>query len=128
FEERMYAAGKIPGGFIKRESRPSETAILAARQTDRPIRPLSPEGYKDDVQLVITVLSTDQENNPDVVGTIAASAALSISEMPFNGPTGSVRVGRIDGEFIINPTHTQLKDSELDLIVAGTRDAIMMVE
>ena len=128
FEERMYAAGKIPGGFIKREARPSENAILAARQTDRPIRPLFPEGYKDDVQLVITVLSTDQENLPDVVGTIAASAALTISEIPFNGPIGSVRVGRIDGEFIVNPTFTQLKDSELDLIVAGTRDAIMMVE
>ena len=128
FEERMYAAGKIPGGFIKREARPSENAILAARQTDRPIRPLFPEGYKDDVQLVITVLSTDQENNPDVIGTLAASAALSISEIPFNGPIGSVRVGRIDGEFVINPTHTQLKDSELDLIVAGTRNAIMMVE
>src|SRR6266852_8817379 len=83
FEERMYAAGKIPGGFIKRESRPSENAILAARQTDRPIRPLFPEGYKDDIQLVITVLSTDQENNPDALGTIAASAALSISEIPW---------------------------------------------
>ncbi len=128
FEERMYAAGKIPGGFIKREARPSENAILAARQTDRPIRPLFPEGYKDDVQLVITVLSTDQENNPDVIGTIAASAALSISEIPFNGPIGSVRVGRVGGEFVVNPTHTDLKESELDLIVAGTRDAIMMVE
>jgi DNA polymerase III epsilon subunit family exonuclease len=128
FEERMYAAGKIPGGFIKREARPSENAILAARQTDRPIRPLFPEGYKDDVQLVITVLSTDQENNPDVVGTIAASAALTISEIPFNGPIGAVRVGRIGGEFVVNPTHSQLAESELDLIVAGTRDAIMMVE
>jgi DNA polymerase III epsilon subunit family exonuclease len=128
FEERMYAAGKIPGGFIKREARPSENAILAARQTDRPIRPLFPEGYKDDVQLVITVLSTDQENLPDVVGTIAASAALTISEIPFNGPVASVRVGRIDGEFVVNPTFTELKESELDLIVAGTRDAIMMVE
>ena len=128
FEERMYAAGKIPGGFIKREARPSEDAILAARLTDRPIRPLFPEGYKDDVQLVITVLSTDQENNPDVLGTIAASAALTISEIPFNGPIGSVRVGRIDGEFVVNPTFSQLEDSELDLIVAGTRDAIMMVE
>jgi polyribonucleotide nucleotidyltransferase len=128
FEERMYAAGKIPGGFIKRESRPSENAILAARQTDRPIRPLFPEGYKDDIQLVITVLSTDQENNPDVLGTVAASAALSISEIPFNGPIGSVRVGRIDGEFVVNPTHEELKRSELDLIVAGTKDAIMMVE
>jgi polyribonucleotide nucleotidyltransferase len=128
FEERMYAAGKIPGGFIKREARPSEAAILAARQTDRPIRPLFPEGYKDDVQLVITVLSTDQENNPDVIGTIAASAALSISEIPFNGPIGAVRIGRIDGEFVINPTYSQRSDSELDLVVAGTRDAIMMVE
>jgi DNA polymerase III epsilon subunit family exonuclease len=128
FEERMYAAGKIPGGFIKRESRPSENAILAARQTDRPIRPLFPEGYKDDIQLVITVLSTDQENNPDVLGTVAASAALNISEIPFSGPVGAVRVGRIDGEFVVNPTHEELKTSELDLIVAGTRDAIMMVE
>jgi DNA polymerase III epsilon subunit family exonuclease len=128
FEERMYAAGKIPGGFIKREARPSENAILAARQTDRPIRPLFPKGYKDDVQLVITVLSTDQENLPDVIGTIAASAALTISEIPFNGPIASVRVGRIDGEFVVNPTFSQMKDSELDLIVAGTRDAIMMVE
>jgi polyribonucleotide nucleotidyltransferase len=128
FEERMYAAGKIPGGFIKRESRPSENAILAARQTDRPIRPLFPEGYKDDIQLVITVLSTDQENNPDVLGTVAASAALTISEIPFNGPVGAVRVGRINGEFIVNPTHSQLDESELDLIVAGTRSAIMMVE
>jgi polyribonucleotide nucleotidyltransferase len=128
FEERMYAAGKIPGGFIKRESRPSEMAILAARLTDRPIRPLFPEGYKDDVQVVITVLSTDQENNPDVLGTIAASTALTISDVPFQGPIAAVRVGRIGGEFVINPTHSQLADSELDLIVSGTRDAIMMVE
>jgi DNA polymerase III epsilon subunit family exonuclease len=128
FEERMYAAGKIPGGFIKREARPSEAAILAARLTDRPIRPLFPEGYKDDVQVVITVLSTDQENDPDVIGTLAASAALTISEIPFLGPIGAVRVGRIDGEFTINPTMSELADSELDLIVSGTRDAIMMVE
>jgi DNA polymerase III epsilon subunit family exonuclease len=128
FEERMYAAGKIPGGFIKRESRPSEAAILAARLTDRPIRPLFPDGYKDDVQLVITVLSTDLENNPDILGTIAASAALTISEVPFLGPIGAVRIGRIDGEFVVNPTHSQLADSELDLVVSGTRDAIMMVE
>jgi len=128
FEERMYAAGKIPGGFIKREARPSEAAILAARLTDRPIRPLFPDGYKDDVQIVVTVLSTDQENDPDVLGTVAASAALTISEIPFQGPIGAVRVGRIDGEFVVNPTHSQLEDSELDLVVAGTRDAIMMVE
>jgi DNA polymerase III epsilon subunit family exonuclease len=128
FEERMYAAGKIPGGFIKRESRPSEAAILACRLTDRPIRPLFPAGYKDDVQCVITVLSTDQENNPDVLGTIAASAALTISEIPFQGPIAAVRIGRIDGELIINPTIPQLEESELDLVVSGTRDAIMMVE
>src|SRR5262245_3692325 len=128
FEERMYAAGKIPGGFIKREARPSEAAILAARLTDRPIRPLFPEGYKDDVQLVVTVLSTDQENDPDVIGTVAASAALTISEIPFLGPIGAVRVGRIDGEFVVNPTYSQLEQSELDLVVSGTRDAIMMVE
>jgi DNA polymerase III epsilon subunit family exonuclease len=128
FEERMYAAGKIPGGFIKRESRPSEAAILAARLTDRPIRPLFPDGYKDDVQLVITILSTDQENDPDTIGTIAASAALTISEIPFQGPVAAVRVGRLDGEFVINPTIQQLEESELDLVVSGTRDAIMMVE
>jgi DNA polymerase III epsilon subunit family exonuclease len=128
FEERMYAAGKIPGGFIKRESRPSEAAILAARLTDRPIRPLFPEGYKDDVQLVITVLSTDQENDPDVLGTIAASTALTISEIPFLGPVAAVRIGRIGGEFVVNPTTAQLAESQLDLIVSGTRDAIMMVE
>jgi polyribonucleotide nucleotidyltransferase len=128
FEERMYAAGKIPGGFIKREGRASEAATLAARLTDRPIRPLFPEGYKDDVQIVITVLSTDQENDPDILGTIAGSAALTISEIPFQGPIASVRIGRIDGEFVLNPTTTQLADSELDLVVSGTRDAIMMVE
>ncbi|MGZ6327182.1 MAG: exonuclease domain-containing protein, partial [Candidatus Limnocylindrales bacterium] len=128
FEERMYAAGKIPGGFIKRESRPSEAAILAARLTDRPIRPLFPEGYKDDVQVVITVLSTDQENDPDVLGTIAGSAALTLSEIPFEGPVAAVRVGRIDGEFVINPVYSQMAESELDLVVSGTRDAIMMVE
>jgi polyribonucleotide nucleotidyltransferase len=128
FEERMYAAGKIPGGFIKRESRPSEAAILAARLTDRPIRPLFPAGYKDDVQVVLTVLSTDQENDPDILGTLAGSAALTISEIPFLGPIAAVRIGRIGGEFVINPTIGQLEESELDLVVSGTRDAIMMVE
>ena len=128
FEERMYAAGKIPGGFIKRESRPSEGAILAARLTDRPIRPLFPEGYKDDVQVVLTVLSTDQQNDPDIIGTIAASAALTISEIPFLGPIAAIRIGRVNGEFIVNPTIDQLEESEIDLVVSGTRDAIMMVE
>ena len=128
FEERMYAAGKIPGGFIKREGRASEAATLAARLTDRPIRPLFPEGYKDDVQIVITTLSTDHENELDVLGTIAASAALTISEIPFQGPIGAVHVGYIDGEFVLNPTTSQLAESQLDLVVSGTRDAIMMVE
>ena len=128
YEERMYAAGKIPGGFIKRESRPSEAAILAMRLTDRPIRPLFPKGYYNDVQVVLTVLSTDQENDPDILALNGASAALSISHIPFQGPVGAVRVGRINGEFVTNPTNSQLDESELDLVVAGTRDAVMMVE
>jgi DNA polymerase III epsilon subunit family exonuclease len=128
FEERMYAAGKIPGGFIKRESRPSEQAILACRLTDRPIRPLFPEGYKDDIQIVITVLSTDQQNQVDVLGTFAASCALTISEIPFMGPIGAVRIGRINGEFVVDPTIEDLEGSDIDLVVSGTRDAIMMVE
>ena len=128
YEERMYAAGKIPGGFIKRESRPSEAAILAMRLTDRPIRPLFPKGYFNDVQVVLTVLSTDQENDPDILALNGASAALSISHIPFQGPIGAVRVGRLNGEFITNPTNSQLDESELDLVVAGTRDAVMMVE
>ncbi len=128
YEERMYAAGKIPGGFIKRESRPSEAAILAMRLTDRPLRPLFPKGYYNDVQVVLTVLSTDQENDPDILALNGASAALSISHIPFMGPVGAVRVGRIDGEFVSNPTNSQLAESELDLVVAGTREAVMMVE
>ena len=128
FEERMYAAGKIPGGFIKREGRSSEGAILAARLTDRPIRPLFPEGYKDDVQIVITVMSTDHENDPDILGTVAASAALTISEIPFQGPVGAVRVGRIDGEFVVNPTLPVAQESTVDLVVVGTKDALTMIE
>jgi DNA polymerase III epsilon subunit family exonuclease len=128
YEERMYAAGKIPGGFIKREARPSEAAILAMRLTDRPIRPLFPKGYHNDVQVVLTVLSTDMENDPDILALNGASAALSMSHIPFLGPVGAVRVGRINGEFVFNPTNSQLDESELDLVVAGTRDAVMMVE
>ena len=128
YEERMYAAGKIPGGFIKRESRPSEAAILAMRLTDRPIRPLFPKGYRNDVQVVLTVLSADQENDPDILAVNGASAALAVSSIPFLGPVGAVRVGYIDGQFVTNPTIPQLVDSELDLVVAGTRDAVMMVE
>jgi polyribonucleotide nucleotidyltransferase len=127
-EERLYAAGKIPGGFIKREGRPTEHSILASRLTDRPIRPLFPKGYRNDVQVVITVLSADLENDSDVVGINAASAALSLSGIPFQGPVGAVRVGYIDDQIVINPTESQLAESRLDLVVAGTTDAVMMVE
>ncbi|MFN8591294.1 MAG: polyribonucleotide nucleotidyltransferase [Thermomicrobiales bacterium] len=128
YEERMYAAGKIPGGFIKREGRPTEAAILAARLTDRPIRPLFPKGYKAEVQIISTVMSADQENDPDILSIIGASAALTLSQIPFEGPVGAVRVGLIDGEIVINPTISRLGDSALDMVVAGTADAIMMVE
>ncbi len=127
-EERMYAAGKIPGGFIKREGRATEHAILACRLTDRPLRPLFPKGYRNDVQIVITVLSTDQENDSDVLGIIGASSALSLSNIPFSGPVGAVRVGYIDGQLVINPVESQLAESKLDLVIAGTSDAVMMVE
>ncbi|MDP9368856.1 MAG: polyribonucleotide nucleotidyltransferase [Chloroflexota bacterium] len=128
YEERMYAAGKIPGGFIKREGRPTEAAILAARLTDRPIRPLFPKGYRAEVQIINTVMSADQENDPDTLSIIAASAALTISPIPFEGPIAAVRVGYIDGQVVINPTNLDLAGSALDAVVAGTDDAIMMVE
>jgi polyribonucleotide nucleotidyltransferase len=127
-EERMYAAGKIPGGFIKREGRASEHAILACRLADRPLRPLFPKGYRNDVQIIITVLSVDQENDPDILGIIGASAALSVSDIPFAGPVGAVRVGYIDDQLVINPAEAQMSRSKLDLTVAGTADAVMMVE
>ena len=127
-EERLYAAGKIPGGFIKREGRPTEHSILASRLADRPIRPLFPKNYRNDVQVVITVLSADLENDPDVIGITAASAALSISDIPFQGPVGAVRVGYIDDQIVINPPESQLAESRLDLVVAATTDAVMMVE
>ncbi|GHO44187.1 polyribonucleotide nucleotidyltransferase [Ktedonospora formicarum] len=127
-EERMYAAGKIPGGFIKREGRATEHAILASRLTDRPLRPLFPKGYRNDVQIVITVLSVDQENDPDIMGIVGASAALSISDIPFSGPVGAVRVGYVDDQFVINPYASTMSRSKLDLTIAGTADAIMMVE
>src|SRR6476620_2382930 len=127
-EERMYAAGKIPGGFIKREGRASEHAILACRLTDRPLRPLFPKGYRNDVQIVITVLSADQENDYDILSIVGASAALSVSDIPFAGPVGAVRVGYIDEQYVVNPTESQLEHSQLDLTIAGTSDAVMMVE
>ena len=128
YEERMYAAGKIPGGFIKREGRPTEAATLAARLTDRPIRPLFPKGYMSEVQVITTVMSADQENDPDILSINGASAALMLSQIPWDGPIGAVRVGFIDGEIVVNPTESDLAGSSLDMVVAGTRDAIMMVE
>lgn len=128
FEEKMYAAGKIPGGFIKREGRPSEKAILSARLMDRPLRPLFPKGYFNDVQIVATVLCVDPDCTPDIVAMIGSSIALSISDIPFDGPTASVLVGLVDGEFVVNPTLAQREVSDLHLVVSGTRDAIMMVE
>ncbi len=127
-EERMYAAGKIPGGFIKREGRASEHAILACRLADRPLRPLFPKGYRNDVQIVITVLSADQENDFDILGIVGASAALSVSDIPFAGPVAAVRVGYINNQFVINPLESQMEQSRLDLAIAGTADAVMMVE
>ena len=127
-EERMYAAGKIPGGFIKREGRATEHAILADRLTDRPLRPLFPKGYRNDVQIVITVLSADQENDYDILCIVGASAALSVSDIPFSGPVGAVRVGYVDDQLVINPLESQMGRSRLDLAIAGTSDAVMMVE
>ncbi len=128
YEEKLYSVGKIPGGFIKREGRPSEKAILTSRLIDRPLRPLFPDGYRNDVQVITTVLSVDQDHSPEIVAMIGSSIALSISDIPFNGPTGSVLMGLIDGKFIINPTSAERDKSEIHLVVAGTKDAIMMVE
>lgn len=128
YEERLYAVGKIPGGFIKREGRPSEKAILAGRLTDRTIRPLFAEGFRNDVQIVAMVMSVDQDCSPEIAAMIGTSAALVVSDVPFNGPIGGVIVGRIDGQFIINPNHDQEAKSDMYVVVAGTKDAIMMVE
>ncbi len=128
YQEKTFAAGKIPGGYFKREGRPSEKETLVSRLIDRPIRPLFVKGFKNEVQVVATVLSHDMENDPDIVAMVAASAALTLSGVPFMGPIGGARVGVIDGEYVLNPTLDQMKDSELDLVVAGTADALMMVE
>jgi polyribonucleotide nucleotidyltransferase len=128
YQERAYAAGKIPGGFFKREGRPHEKETLTSRLIDRPIRPLFPKGYRQDVQIIATVLSADQENDPDVLAVVGASAALSVSPIPFQGPIGCVRVGRLDGRFVINPTYAQLAQSDIDVVIAGSQDAIVMVE
>lgn len=128
FQEKMYAAGKIPGGFIKREGRPSDKSVLTARLIDRPIRPLFPEGYRNDVQVVATALSVDPDHTPEHVAMIGSSIALHMSDIPWNGPTAAVLVGYVDGKFVVNPTAEERKVSLMDLTVAGTKDAIMMVE
>ena len=128
YEERLYAAGKIPGGFIRREGRPSEAAILACRMTDRPIRPLLPKHWHSEIQIVTTVLSADQENDPDMLSVIGSSAVLALSEIPFDGPVGVVNVGYINGEFVLNPKLAQSSDSQLDLVIVSTKDKIIMVE
>ena len=128
YQEKLYSVGKIPGGFIKREGRPSENATLAARMIDRPMRPLFPEGFKNEVQIISTVLSVDQDCSPELTAMLASSLAVSISKIPFNGPIAGVKVGRVNGEFVINPNPEELEVSDLDLTVAGTKDAINMVE
>jgi polyribonucleotide nucleotidyltransferase len=128
YREKQSAAGKFPGGFIKREGRPSTKEILTARMIDRPIRPLFPDGYFEEVQIVADVLSADRENDPDVPAIIGASAALTISKIPFLGPTGACRIGRVNGEFVINPTHKQLESSDLNMLVGGHKEAINMIE
>ena len=128
YQEKTYAAGKIPGGFFKREGRPSENETLTSRLIDRPIRPLFADGYKNDTQVILTVLSHDMENNPDIVALVAASAALTLSGIPFMGPIGGARVGYINGEYVLNPAVDDMEDSALDLVVAGTGDAVLMVE
>ncbi|MEJ2740526.1 MAG: polyribonucleotide nucleotidyltransferase, partial [Dehalococcoidia bacterium] len=128
YEERHYAVGKIPGSFIRREGRPSEQATLSARLTDRSLRPLLPKGITNDIQIVITVLSTDQENSPDIPALIGASAAIMLSSIPFSGPIGGVRVGYINNEFVVNPTLPQLSESLVNVIVASTRENVVMVE
>ena len=128
YEERLYAAGKIPGGFIRREGRPSQEATLASRLTDRPLRPLLPKGWRNEIQIIVTVLSADQENNPDILSVIGGSAALSISPIPFDGPIGVVHIGYINDELVLNPTLVQLETSLLDLVVASTKQAVVMIE
>ena len=128
YQEKSYAAGRIPGGYFKREGRPSEKEILTSRLIDRPIRPLFPRNYTFPTQVIVTVMSTDKENDPDVLSITASSAALMVSDIPFEGPVAGVRVGRINGEFVCNPLRSDMEKSDIDLVVAGTREAIVMVE
>src|SRR5262249_6512930 len=128
YREYTYAGGRIPGGFIKREGRPSEREILTSRQIDRPIRPLFPEAFRCETQVIAFVLSADTENDPDVVAINGASAALTISDIPFNGPIGAVRVGLVNGAFVANPTYSEMRESLLNIMVVGTAEAIVMIE
>ncbi len=128
YQERTYAAGKIPGGYFKREGRPTEKETLTSRLIDRPIRPLFVDGFKNETQVVVTVMSFDNENDADIVGMVAASAALTLSGVPFLGPIGAARVGMIDGQYVLNPLVDEMAKTKLDLIMAGTHDAVMMVE
>ena len=128
FEERMYAIGKIPGSFFRREGRPGTDATLAARMTDRPIRPLFPKGFKREIHLVCTLLSADRENPAEALATTGASTVLGLSHVPFEGPVSSVRIGRVDGDLVIFPTYQQLEESDLDLTVAGTDASVVMLE
>ncbi|HEX4297905.1 MAG TPA: polyribonucleotide nucleotidyltransferase, partial [Devosia sp.] len=128
YQEKYFAAGKIPGGYFKREGRPTENETLVSRLIDRPIRPLFPDGYRNETQVVVTVLQHDMENNPDVLAMVAASAALTISGIPFMGPIGAARVGYVDGQYVLNLAVDKRADSKLDLVMAGTQDAVLMVE
>ncbi|UCD68818.1 MAG: polyribonucleotide nucleotidyltransferase, partial [Betaproteobacteria bacterium] len=128
YQEKTYAAGKIPGGFFKREGRPSEKETLTSRLIDRPIRPLFPDGFMNEVQVIATVVSSDNEIDSDIPAMIGASAALAISGIPFDGPIGAARVGYIDGQYVLNPTLSQMKETQLNLVVAGTKQAVLMVE
>ena len=125
YQEKLYSVGKIPGGFIKREGRPSEAATLAARMIDRPMRPLFPDDFRNEVQIVNTILSVDPDNSPELAALLGSSIATSISKVPFNGPVAGVKVGRVNGEFVINPTTEQADASDIDLTVAGTAEAII---
>ncbi|MFA7283015.1 MAG: polyribonucleotide nucleotidyltransferase, partial [Candidatus Omnitrophota bacterium] len=128
YQEKTYAAGRIPGGFFKREGRPSESEILGSRLIDRPIRPLFPEGFLNDVQVIAMVLSSDGENDPNVLALIGASAALSISDIPFNGPLASCRVARVNNEFLLNPTYEEIGKADLEVVVAGNVNGVVMLE
>ena len=128
YREFTYAGGRIPGGFIKREGRPSEKEILTSRQIDRPIRPLFPETFRNETQVVAFVYSADKENDPDVLGINGASCALALSDIPFHGPVGAVRIGIVDDQFVVNPTYAERAKSTLNIMVVGTKDGIVMIE